>query len=145
MRRRTKIVIAVVAFSVLALGYVVRVVVVHTYHDDACLVIAMLVADKIEKGEVTSEAVLRREIADLIRASVIHGRVDSDGRPTDLNGNPFLIQHTTERATASTRISVFQPICSRAEVDIKPHNKADAPNAAIATPVSCYASASRRR
>jgi hypothetical protein len=134
MRRRATILLSAIVFSALLLGYMGRVVVVHAFHDDACLVIAMLVADRIEKGEPLSDAELRIEIADLIRASVIHGRVGRDGSPTDLNGNPFVIEHTAERAAASTRFSLLQPIRSHAEVDIKSHNKSVETNRRPASP-----------
>ncbi len=114
--------VAVVAILVLFFGYAARVVTVRAFHNDACLVISMLVANKIEKGEPVSEAAVKNEVAGLIHASVIHGRIASDGSPTDLNGNPFLIQHTTERVTASTKFSLLQPITSHAEAGIKSHN-----------------------
>jgi len=75
----------------------------------------MLVANKIEKGEPVSEAAVKDEVARLIQASVIHGRIASDDSPTDLNGHSFLIQHTTQKVTASTRFSLLQPITSHAE------------------------------
>lgn len=123
MRRKATTTVAVVASCALLLGYSARVVTVHTFHDDACLVISQLVAAKIEKGEPVSDVELMTEIAGLIRASVIHGRVDSSGSPADLNGNAFLIRHTGQRVIVSTRLSFLQPIRSHAETDIKSPNE----------------------
>src|SRR5437763_1003925 len=129
MRRKPAITIALTAFCLLLFGYVIRTVTAHAFHDDACLVIGLSVAGKIEKGEPVSDAELKTEIASLIRASVIHGRVNTDGNPTDLNGNPFLIQQTADRVSVSTRFSLLQPRRSHAEVEIKKHNKITGANA----------------
>lgn len=132
MRSRTTILVAVAILCVLIVAYGVRVVAAYTYHDDACLVISMLVADRAEKGESVSDVDIGPEIARLIRASVIHGRVDGDGEPTDLNGNAFLIHESAERVTVSTRFSLLQPIRSHGEAYIKSHNKPAAGNAGFA-------------
>src|SRR5436190_16584140 len=113
MCRKALILLPVVA--ILLVGYAARVVTVRAFHNDACLVISMLVANKIEKGEPVSEEAVKDEVARLIQAGVIHGRIANDGSPTDLNGHSFLIQRTTEKVTASTRFSLLQPITSHAE------------------------------
>lgn len=128
MRRKPTIVVASIVLCLLLFGYLARVVTVYTFHADACLVIGRLVADKVEKGKPVSDAEVKTEIAELIRASVIHGRVNKDGSPTDLNGNAFLIQRTAERVTASTRFSLLQPMRSQVKVEIKTHNKVGAAN-----------------
>jgi hypothetical protein len=127
MRNRRTIIIALGGFCLVLSGYLIRVVVAHEFHDDACSVIAMSVANRLERGESVSDAELKTEIAVLIRASVIHGRVNSDGNPTDLNGNSFLIHQTADRVSVSTRCSVLQPKRSHAEIEIKRHIKIKPP------------------
>jgi hypothetical protein len=104
--------------------YAARVASAYFYHGDACLVIAMFVANKIDEGQAVSEAELRNEIAGLIRASVIHGKIAADGGATDLNGHAFQIQHVVgDRVAVRTRFSLLQPIRSHAEVDLKAHKE----------------------
>jgi hypothetical protein len=122
--RKKVVMVAIAVLCISTVGYLIRVATVRVYHNDACLVIGMLVADRIEKGESVADADVKPEIANLIRASVIHGRVKKDGAPTDLNGNAFLIQQSAGRVIVSTRFSVLQPTRSRAEVEIKAHNQA---------------------
>ncbi len=129
MRRRKVIIFAGVTIAVLFLCYSVRVAAVHAFHNDACLVIALLVADKTERGEMISDTELRSEMTRLIQGNVIHGRVDRQGSPTDLNGNTFVVQRRADVVTVSTRFSLLQPIKSRAQVDIKKHNRPGARNA----------------
>ncbi len=62
------------------------------------------------------------QIAQEIRASVIHGRVDSAGRPKDLNGNDFLVEWNANTVTVSTRFSLLQPIRNREVGEIKAHD-----------------------
>jgi hypothetical protein len=123
MRSKSTIIIALTGSCLLLFGYVIRVVAVYAFHADACLVIGQSLAQKIEQGESVSGEELNTEIASLIRASVIHGRVNAGGNPTDMNGNAFLIQQTADRVSVSTRFSVLQPKRSHAEVEIKKHNK----------------------
>jgi len=123
MRKKTTLLLAIGALCVALFGYVAHALTVSTFHDDACLVIGMTVANKIEAGEAVSEDEVRSEIASLIRGSVIHGRVDTAGHPTDLNGNDFQIEQTSDRVIVSTEFSFLQPKSSRAEVAVKAHNK----------------------
>jgi len=119
MRKRVIIGLAFIVCCILLFLYAVQVASAYFYHGDACLVIAMLVADKIDEGQPISDTGLRKEIAGLIRASVIHGKVAADGGATDLNGHAFQIQRVGDRVAVRTRFSLLQPIRSHAEVDLK--------------------------
>jgi len=147
--RKKAILVAIALLCMSSAGYLIRVATVRVYHDDACLVIGMLVAARIEKGKSVSDADVRPEIANLIRASVIHGRVEKDGAPTDLNGNAFLIQQSADRVIVSTRFSLMQPKRSRAEVEIKARIRASIRWLSTLKPMRCSCShsfpASRRR
>jgi len=123
MRNKATLPLTVGAVCILLFGYLAHAWSVCTFHNDSCLVIAMTVANKIEAGEGVSEDEVRSEIASLIHGSVIHGRVDRAGHPTDLNGNDFRIEQTSDRVIASTEFSFLQPKRSRAEVEVKAHNK----------------------
>jgi hypothetical protein len=129
MRRKLTIAIVLAAFCILLFGYLIRAVSVYAFHEDACHVIGLSVAGKIEKGEPITDVELKTEIASLIRASVIHGKVSHGGNPTDLNGNDFHIQQTADKVSVSTRFSFLQPIRSHAEVEIRKHNKTTGANA----------------
>ena|SRR5690349_12364022 len=123
MCRKTTFLLTIGAVCLLIFGYVAHVLTAYTFHDDACLVIGRYVADSIERGEAVSEEEFRKEIATLIRASVIHGRVDGAGHPTDLNGNDFRLEETANRVIISTKFSFLQPIRNRVEVEVKAHKR----------------------
>jgi hypothetical protein len=101
-----------------------RAFIVYIDQEDTCEEIAMLVANKIESGKPIADDELRNEIAVEIKASVIHGRVDARGNPTDLNGNPFVIERASDRIKVSTQWCLLQPKRNWAEVRIlsKAHN-----------------------
>jgi hypothetical protein len=120
MRKRLIIGLAFLNCCILVFVYLARVAEAYAFNGDACQVIAMLAANKIDTGQPVSEEALRTEIADLIRASVIHGKVTADGGATDLNGHAFQIQHVGNKVAVRTKFSLLQPI--RSHFEIKMHN-----------------------
>jgi len=62
-------------------------------------------------------------ISNFISASVIHGRIGADGAPTDLNGNPFVVQRDATQVSVATERSVWQPFRIKRAVEVESHNK----------------------
>jgi hypothetical protein len=94
----------------------------YVYHEDSCASIALAAADMIRQKGVLPRDDLAKQIAQEIRASVIHGSIDSTGRPKDLNGHDFLVEWNTNTVTVSTRFSLLQPIRNREVAEIKTHD-----------------------
>ena len=103
--------------------FAARVAVVSAFHDDACEVISIAVAGMLERGAAVSPETLNATVAGLIEASVINGRIDGDGNPTDYCGKPFEIVVADGSVTTSTRRSAFHPFESRATSNIEPNSR----------------------
>ena len=110
MRRRKRLAAGVLAVIVLAGAYVARVYWISSLHADACHVIASRIAEKHSKARAAMPQEIDAAIAELIQASVIHGRVRADGSPTDYNGNPYVIDLRDDSVTVSVQRSIWQPI-----------------------------------
>lgn len=96
------------------LVYGMHAFVMYAYHGDSCHVIALEVAGRIGDGRTVSPAALNKQIAFLIKASVIHGHVALDGVATDLNKNAFVIEIDRDKksVTVRTRACFWQPIAN---------------------------------
>jgi len=130
MLKKLPLRIAVLITAAGLLLYGIRVAWLYAVHDDACRVIAMEIAARTaDKGALPDQEVPIL-IRNLIRASVIHGRVDADGAPSDLNGSPFLIQREPNHVYVATEWSMWQPFRIKHVVEVESHNKAMQPVAA---------------
>lgn len=134
MRRKlTKLLLALLLFGGL-LVYGSRVAVVSAFHADACHVIALEIASQSEVSALSGDEICNL-ISGLIRASVIHGEIDANDKPTDLNGNPFVIQRDEKQVVVSTQRSLWQPLVSRQAIMIDsrfnvPHSQFRVPTSA---------------
>ena len=99
-------------------GYAVRTSIITTFQEGSCHMISISVAEHIEAGEVVTQEMLDDTVTTLIRASVIAGRMDDAGNPTDYNGKPFDIQVTDDMVTTSTSRAVFHPFKAEASWEI---------------------------
>ncbi len=89
--------------------YFTRAFWLHAVHRDACSVIALEIANPLgHKGSV-SDMETWSVIAGMIRASVIPGRIERDGSPVDLKGNPFVARCDGKQLSVSTRKSFWEP------------------------------------
>jgi hypothetical protein len=100
-----------------------RIAMLYAFHDDACYVIALDLARRTSNNTAVSDNEVNVIIRELIRGSVIHGRVDEDGSPKDLNGNPFLIKREINKVSVSTVWSLWQPFGNNRVVEVESHNK----------------------
>jgi hypothetical protein len=131
MRKKLTLLIAVLITAAGLLLYGMNAAWLYAVHDDACRVIAMAVARRTAENGALPDPEVQRLIGDLIRASVIHGRVDADGAPSDLNGSPFIIERGPNHVSVATERSVWQPFGIKHVVEVESHNKAMPPGAAL--------------
>ena len=80
----------------------------------ACRDISRTIAAKIEDGHAVTPELVNDTISSLIRASVINGQIDTEGNPTDYNGNVFEVVVSEETVTTSTSRSLLHPFRSHA-------------------------------
>ena len=104
--------------SALIIGGAIRSQVVSTFQEDACQQISLTIAEKIEEGVTITPKLVDTTISGLIRASIINGKIDSEGNPTDYNGNAFEIVVAERAVTTSTSRSSLHPFRSHATWDI---------------------------
>ncbi len=119
MRRIKVLLITVLITGAVFVLYAVRVAWVHVLHDDACHVIALEIAARKADNGAVSDREMRAMIAELINASVIRGRIDGDGSPTDLNGNSFAVCHDEKRVSVATRRSFWEPFAVERKVPVE--------------------------
>jgi hypothetical protein len=124
MRKRLIILAIAVLIAAGLVLYAARVWWVRAVHDDACCVIALgIAARKAENGSV-SDAETRAMIVHLIDAGVIHGLLDADGSPTDVNGNPFAVRHDEKVVSVATRPSFWDPFGVERRIPVGSHGRA---------------------
>ena len=123
MRKKLTILVAVLIAAAGLLLYAMNVARLYAVHDDACLVIAGELAGKTADNGALPDPEVQIIIRDLINASVIHGHVDADGAPSDLNGHPFIIRREPKQVSVATEWSVWQPFGIKHMVEVESHNK----------------------
>jgi len=129
MRKKLTLLIAVLIAAAGFFLYGTRVAWLYAVHDDACRAIAMEIAARTADNGALPDHEVQSLIGDLISASVIHGRVDADGAPRDLNGSPFIIQREPNHVSVATERSVWQPFRIKHVAEVESHNKAMQPGA----------------
>lgn len=80
----------------------------------ACSEISRTIAAEIEKGHAVTPELVNDTISSLIRTSLIYGQIDSEGNPTDRNGNAFEVVIDGGNVTTSTSRSLLHPFRSHA-------------------------------
>jgi hypothetical protein len=110
--------IAAILGSALIMVCAIQVQLVSASQDDACQVISLSIAERIAKGDAVTPELVDETISRLIRASVINGRVDAEGKPADYNGREFLVDVGDGIVTTSTRRALLHPFESRAAAKI---------------------------
>ena len=119
MRKRLTILIAVLVAAAGLLLYAMNVAWLYEVHDDACRMIAAEIANRPAYHGALPDREIQALITNLISASVIHGCVDADGVPSDLNGHPFIIRREPHRVSVATEWSLWQPFGNRHMVEIE--------------------------
>ena len=123
MRKKLTILFAVLIAAAGLLLYAMNVFRLYAVHEDACFVIAGELAGKTADNGASPDPEVQIMIRDLINASVIHGRVDANGVPSDLNGHPFIIRREAKQVSVATEWSVWQPFPIKQVVEVKSHNR----------------------
>lgn len=123
MRKKLTILIALLIVVGALFMYGMRVGTFYAFHADACHVIALGIAGRMADNGAVSDHEVQVTIGQLISASVIHGCLGADGVPTDLHGNPFIIQRDANQVSVATEWSVWQPFRIKRVVKVESHNK----------------------
>ena len=123
MRKKLTILVAGLIAAAGLLLYAMNVFRLYAVHDDACRVLAMAIANRTADNETLPDHEIQIIIRDLISASVIHGRVDADGAPSDLNAHPFIIRREPKQVSVATEWSVWQPFRIKHVVEVESHDK----------------------
>ena len=110
--------IALALVSALVVGGTIRTQIVSASQEDACQQISLMIAEKIEEGATLTPELESSTISSLIRASVINGQIDTEGNPTDYNGNAFEVVVAEGAVTTSTSRSSLHPFSSHATWNI---------------------------
>ncbi len=106
--------IALTLVSAVIVGGAIRTQIVSAFQEDACQQISLTIAEKIEEGDAVTPELVNDTVSSLIRASVINGQIDTEGNPTDYNGNAFQIAVAEGSVTTSTSRSSLHPFRSHA-------------------------------
>jgi hypothetical protein len=92
----------------------------QTVHSDSCKMIGGALARHAHDHGPPDRRQARAVIASLIRAGVVSGRIEADGAPTDLNGNPYRVSQTAGLVTVAADRSPWEPLGVRCQVRIRP-------------------------
>ena len=119
MRKKKPLLIALFFVTGAIIAYGIHAAIIFVYHADACQVIMLELTKRNAANDALSDEEIRSMIAGLINAGVIHGRIGPDGAPTDLNGNPFVIEQDAKHISVATEGSIWQPFTVEYEYGVK--------------------------
>jgi hypothetical protein len=100
--RSKRVWIALTLVSAVIIVGAIRTQIVSAFQEDACQQISLMIAEKIDEGDALTPELVNDTVSSLIRASVINGQIDTEGNPTDYNGNAFQIVVAEGTVTTST-------------------------------------------
>jgi hypothetical protein len=109
MRKKKTLLIALFIVTGAMIAYGIHAAIIFVYHADACQVIMLELTKRNAANDALPDQEIRSMIAGLINASVIHGRIGPDGAPTDLSGNPFVIEQDAKHISVAAEGSIWQP------------------------------------
>jgi len=110
---KISIVVLSILLTIALIPYTVINMTNYMSHNDSCHVIAMETKDILRINENATNIELNERIKMFIEASFIHGKVNKDNTPTDLNGNEYYILIDEKSIVVKTRIDFWQVIPSK--------------------------------
>jgi hypothetical protein len=118
--RSKRVWIALTLASAVIIVGAIRTQIVSAFQEDACQQISLMIAEKIDEGDALTPELVNDTVSSLIRASVINGQIDTEGNPTDYNGNAFQIVVAEGTVTTLTSRSSLHPFRSHASSYLNP-------------------------